>query len=275
MLTNYSQVEGKEWQRHRKITTRPFNERNSNLVWVESLRQAQDTLQWWTQHAGLGANTVAEDTKTLALNVLTCAGFGKSYPFSSRQQKTDEYQLNQDMTYQDALSIVLENLLYLFFIPHRLLSSSFLPKRIGTLGKAVHIFKNHMAQMLHRERVLMSKRDSGADNLVSALIRASEEVRQDTMVGEPSQGLSDDEIFGNIFIYNLAGHETTANTLAYAILLMAAYPEYQDWLAEELDVVLGGQKEAQTWKYEVVFPRLKRPMAVMVSSPLPDMTPRT
>ena len=244
-------------------------------MWAESLRQAQDALQWWTEHPSLGANTIAEDAKTLALNVLTCAGFGKSYPFASRLQRTDENQLNRDMTYQDALSIVLENLLFLFLIPHRLLSFSFLPKNLRTLGKAIQVFKNHMAKVLHRERGLMSKHDPGADNLVSALIRASEEVQQNKNVDEPHQGLSDDEIFGNIFIYNLAGHETTANTLAYSILLLAAYPEYQDWLAAEINKVLEGQGETETWKYEEVFPRLKRSMAVMVSSPLPGLTPRT
>jgi len=30
---------GEDWQRHRRITTPPFNERNSNLVWRESLFQ--------------------------------------------------------------------------------------------------------------------------------------------------------------------------------------------------------------------------------------------
>ena len=33
--------------------------------------------------------------------------------------------------------------------------------------------------------------------------------------------LTDEEIFGNLFIYNLAGHETTAKTLAYAVALMS------------------------------------------------------
>ena len=32
---NVNTVNGETWQRHRKITTPPFNERNSSLVWTE------------------------------------------------------------------------------------------------------------------------------------------------------------------------------------------------------------------------------------------------
>ena len=39
---NVDSVEGAVWQRHRKITTPPFNERNSSLVWKESVRQAEE-----------------------------------------------------------------------------------------------------------------------------------------------------------------------------------------------------------------------------------------
>lgn len=42
-----SSVSGAEWQRHRRITAPPFNERNMKLVWDESLRQASDMSQWW------------------------------------------------------------------------------------------------------------------------------------------------------------------------------------------------------------------------------------
>lgn len=230
------------------------------------MRQAQDALQWWTPQAENGANTIAEDTKILALNVSTYAGFGKSYPFAGRLPKTQTYQLDREMTYQSALSIVLQSILPLFVIPYRLLFFPFLPKSLRILSQAIHVFRVHVATMVERERALVHKRDIGSDNLVSALIRASEEVPQGKVDGESRQGLTDDEIFGNIFIYNLAGHKTTVNTLAYSILLLAAHPEYQEWLAEEIDEVLGGQEDIDTWKYEEIFPHLKRCLALLVRS---------
>ena len=39
-----STSDGQEWQRQRKLTATPFNERKSVLVWDETLRQAKDML---------------------------------------------------------------------------------------------------------------------------------------------------------------------------------------------------------------------------------------
>lgn len=76
-------VEGETWQRHRKITTPPFNERNSSLVWAESVRQAREMRQSWLSKGSQGTVGTVEDTLLLALHVLTGAGFGMPYPFDS------------------------------------------------------------------------------------------------------------------------------------------------------------------------------------------------
>lgn len=76
--------------------------------------------------------------------------------------------------------------------------------------------------------------------------------------------LSDSEISGNLFIYTLGGHDTTANTLAYAVLLLVIHPEWQEWLREELQSILGTDNEVTDWDYEKCFSRSNRCLAVMV-----------
>src|ERR1700722_10731706 len=44
-----------------KITTSPFNEHNSGLVWAESLRQAREMLQVWLSKSDEGITGTAED----------------------------------------------------------------------------------------------------------------------------------------------------------------------------------------------------------------------
>ncbi|KAB8230943.1 uncharacterized protein BDW43DRAFT_313513 [Aspergillus alliaceus] len=39
------------------------------------------------------------------------------------------------------------------------------------------------------------------------------------------KGLSEEEIIGNIWTINFAGHDTTANTLAFVLLLLATYQD--------------------------------------------------
>lgn len=78
------------------------------------------------------------------------------------------------------------------------------------------------------------------------------------------RGLSVDEVFGNIFVINFAGHDTTANTLAFKMVLFAAYPEVQEWASEAIRRVTEGLEVAE-WDYNTLFPQLKRCRAILVS----------
>ena len=77
--------------------------------------------------------------------------------------------------------------------------------------------------------------------------------------------LTDEEMFGNLYVFNLAGFETTANALTYTMPFLARQPEIQDWVSEEIDVVIKTGAEHE-WVYESAFPNLVRCLAVMVST---------
>jgi len=47
--------------------------------------------------------------------------------------------------------------------------------------------------------------------------------------------LSENELYGNLFIFILAGHETTSTTLTFSLLLLAIYPEIQEKLYKEVN----------------------------------------
>jgi len=52
--------------------------------------------------------------------------------------------------------------------------------------------------------------------------------------------LSDDELIGNMFIFLLAGHETTAHTLCFSFALLALYPDEQERLYQHINDVMSG-----------------------------------
>lgn len=259
---NLNSVEGEDWQRHRRLTAPSFNEKTSSLVWDEASRQARDMVASWSRKGSEGTKDTVGDTATLALHVLTSAGFGVAYSFGQGVQSLSQ---GHAMTYKDSLSLCLQNIITFSIFPKRFLSLKFLPSKLRTLGKAAHEFQRYMEETLAHERSSASDRQSGSGNLASALVQASEDAKKSMVEGKKIKvGLSDDEIFGNIFAYNLAGHETTANTVATALVLLAAHPQYQDWLTEEIDSVVGTSREA--WQYEKAFPNLHRCLAVMVSN---------
>lgn len=53
----------------------------------------------------------------------------------------------------------------------------------------------------------------------------------------------------------MAGYETSANTLVYAINLLACYPIIQQALQADLDKILG-DRYINTWSFEADFPRI-------------------
>ncbi|HZS21722.1 MAG TPA: cytochrome P450 [Pseudonocardiaceae bacterium] len=81
--------------------------------------------------------------------------------------------------------------------------------------------------------VIADRRAGGADcgDLLSALLAARDPTE--------SQGLSDSEIVDQVSTFFLAGSETTANALAWAVYLLACHPDVEQQLHAEVDEVLG------------------------------------
>lgn len=232
------------------------------LVWSESLDQAKQMLATWTTTTAStdGIFSVAKDTRTLSLNVLAATGFRRSFSFRSASE--GEAKSDAAFTYRDALSIVLDNAILLMLIPRRYLSLSFLPKSLQRIGKAADEFKIHMERMLAEETEAFKTGQQGAGGLMTSLVKASN--THDTKGDGPSQphGLSVEEIYGNIFVINFAGHDTTANTLAFSMYLLATEPTVQAWVAEEVRSVIADEDD---WDYARLFPQLLRCRAVLVS----------
>lgn len=264
-----------DWARHRKVLAAPFNESIMHFVWDESLRQAGAMIRSWTNEfqTEAGIKSVQRDTRTLSLNVLAATGFRKSYDFRSSAETPPEGEVS---SYRDALQTVLDNAILIMIIPYKYLQGPFMPKKLVRVGDAARAFKKHMEKMLEDETISLSNNKPGSGGLMSAFVRALD-VHEEEIIAKPNvkeskdgkKGLSIEEIFGNIFVINFAGHDTTANTLAFAILLLAGHPDVQTWLSEEITEVatnLMGDVPVEQWDYHGAFPRLKRCQAVMLET---------
>lgn len=51
------------------------------------------------------------------------------------------------------------------------------------------------------------------------------------------KGLTFDEIHADLLVIHFAGHNTTANMLAFTMFLLAGHPEVQGWQSEEITSV--------------------------------------
>ncbi|KAK0124571.1 hypothetical protein ONS95_009520 [Cadophora gregata] len=252
---NVDTLNGEAWQRHRRLTTPPFNERNSSLVWRESIIQANGMIESWMSKGRDGVIGTTGDTMTLALHVLSAAGFGKSYAFEGGVSKLS---CDHKLSYKDSLRIIISNIFVSYMVKSKQVPS-YLPKStVEEVDIALIEFEQYMEEMIDEEKAKLGSSPAN-DKLMSVLVHASDSENR----GDERGGLTKDEMLGNLFIYNVAGHDTTANTIGYAVYLMASESHWQTWIREELDFVFGGKSGVEEDDYENAFPKLKRCLAVM------------
>ncbi|KAK5453338.1 hypothetical protein LTS15_006523 [Exophiala xenobiotica] len=261
---NLDTVNGKVWDRHRKITVPPFNEQNSALVWREAGEQAEQMLDVWTNRDTV--RSTQPDVHALALNVLCGAGFGAHSGFVDTTLPSTDSNTCQKLGYRESLRMLLANIVQLVFLalmkrggfPDWLLFGS-----MKKLAVAYEEFRAYMSEMLAREKSAFEQGDVSRHNLLSEMVRAMEgSGPTSTAAGGGGGGLTDEEVYGNLFIYNLAGHDTTAATLHFALTLLAVYPQWQTWIAEEIDAIHKADTSGLFY-YEETFPKLTRILALM------------
>ncbi|KAK1141724.1 hypothetical protein N8T08_008822 [Aspergillus melleus] len=231
----------KDWPRHRKILATPFNESIMTFVWDESVKQTRQMLSTWTAASTSQIRSVAKDTRTLSLNVLAATGFRRSYEFvganntstvpaTTKPTQVEVETENAVTSYRAALQIVLDNCIMLMVMPRRLLSLPFAPASWRRMANAAVSFRAHIARMLDDEISASKQGRLGSGGLMTSFVRALDLKQAEDARGGSGKGMSLDEIFGNIFVINFAGYGTMANNLAFATLLLAAYPDVQEWL---------------------------------------------
>lgn len=189
---NVDTVNGETWQRHRRLTTPPFNEKNSAIVWRESLGQAKDMLAEWESEGEHDGAKMSADTTKLALHVLSGAGFGQSYKFAGGMTSIAE---GHSMSYADSLASILRNMLIPMVASKVNAPSFLLPKFIKDMKIAMAEFKQYMVEMVEEERALIKAgRPDQKENLMSVLVRANESSASE---GKERCSLTDEEIYGN------------------------------------------------------------------------------
>lgn len=142
---NVVTTEGLLWRHHRKITAPPFaGEKNNALVWKESIYQTGAMLRSWLEKDGV-CDDLQQDTMRLPLHIISRAGFGVRLAWPGQEHKPELQKQNVDgtatgsiieekelssfdvpaghsMSYQEAISVLLHNILLVLLIPKWLLS---------------------------------------------------------------------------------------------------------------------------------------------------------
>ncbi|KAI0440524.1 cytochrome P450 [Xylaria telfairii] len=263
---NVMTTNGKTWARHRRIVTSVIDDRILKTVFDESIRQTRSLLTQVFPPSSSNADSaetrlIFDMIKKVTIHVLFNASMGREAHWKEEYEKPEP---GYRMTQIESLTAVVSNLAGAAMIPTRILTSwpSWLPgySRMEALGRAkIEVYKRTKSK-LDWERASVStnnSRESKINNIMNKLIHESEGHHN------AHKSLSEDEMISTLFVLTAAGFETTATTLAYAIVLLARHSKWQDWLLEEVDS-LTSTDHAQPIEYTPVFSRATRIMAFML-----------
>ncbi|OTB07102.1 hypothetical protein M426DRAFT_54298 [Hypoxylon sp. CI-4A] len=279
---NVLTLEGSAWRMHRKITSASFNEKNASLVFKESISQTQGLINLWLGPDGKGNRTfetIEEDTASLMLNIIANIGFGlkilwpgQEFPADAdprlAKYATREPAEGHTMSFVNALAHTLDYLILLLITPKWLLK--IVPNKKAKLAlEAESNFVGYLNEFL-QEKIEDVQRGDNAEGLdiMGSLVRTSYGYESANGLADAGSGkkgaqiarLSDSEIIGNAFVNIVAGHESTANILHFALVELATNPASQRRLQKDIDNILG-DADPNTWDYDAKMNPLLGSMA--------------
>lgn len=214
-------VDGDEWRTQRKIMSPAFHHTQLAQLFAGIFRDTAATLvQRWLLLCNTGPTRIdAHDWMCrLTVDVIGRAAFSHDFKALSREIDKVDPWLN---ALEEGLRLVANP--FLFFLPW----TQHLPIRRN------RIMNSHLAKLDELVfQILQEKRQkryaNSSPDLLDLILREQEE----------GQKITDRALHNNVFLFFLAGHETSASTLSFALYLLGKHPEAQQKAREEAMVAL-------------------------------------
>lgn len=190
-MFSYPQAQGADWKKMRKLVSYCFSDSSFEPVWREIVSQAVDMGRYWTSRPSV--ETTGHDTRTLSLNVMSKAGFGKVFSFRGHHE-TQVSLHGSTISYKDALQTILENSIVIMMLGTKLLAKPWLPKFLRNLHYAWSSFQGYMTELYEAEKTNSVEKSGFDRNLMTSLVQASQQDTEDA--------LTESEIYGMVCIPN-------------------------------------------------------------------------
>jgi len=208
--------EGETWRRQRRTMAPAFHPKRLEGFAPAMVEAALDMLQAWQGHGRGAVRDIAEEMARLTLDIITRTMFS-----SDIRERVDEVR--------DAVR------------DYQRLGGR--PALFDLLGLPRWLPRLEARRIAGAERVL--------DEIIYGIIerRRREVERSDDLLGlllaardeETGEGMGDRELRDQIATIFTAGHETTANALAWTWYLVSLHPAVEERLEAELEAVLGAR----------------------------------
>lgn len=210
---NSLSMNGEDWLRHRRIVNHGLA--RNDLVRVGAAKQVREWLDTIQAGEKKTLKELEEDMDAISSNVINFVGFGQDNPF-----KFDENQLKQvpeghKQSFAEAMHFMAAEFIFAWVFMKVQLPKWCHFEKFRQLRAASTELRQYFSEIVQR-------RDG---EVVRALVEANE---KEKAIGQGGS-LSMDELFGNMYLLQLAGFETTSSVMLFSLCLLAIHPEVQEW----------------------------------------------
>ncbi len=223
-------AEGVEWRRQRKLAMHALNTRHL-LGYFARLDQVTARLQRRWERAAAARERVDVQRDLMRFTVDVTSGLVFGHDLNTLEEEGDAIQQHLDKVFPGLARRMLMPVPYWrwFRLPA--------DRELDAAMTEVHtLVKGLVAEA--RARVAASAGpETPHDSFLDAMVAAQ---------GDDAAGFTDEEIVGNTLTMLLAGEDTTANTLAWLMHLMAEHPAVAAKMQAEADRVLGAAERRPT-----------------------------
>ncbi len=210
---------GKTWEKHRKLLTPSFDISHLEMYSHVMISAIEDKAKKWDQLESGSDVFMQPEMAELGADIIARTLFGEKLGSESASAVVSAFADYQTVVRQ-------------MDIPKLIGIQRFVPNLNGKFGTG-----KTAAQTIHSVvDGIMEKATykENADTLAAQFIHASKTL-------DPSEAMTVEEIRNEIIVLFMAGHETTANVLAWMWYLLSQSPEVEKKLHEELERELGGK----------------------------------
>jgi cytochrome P450 len=206
-------AEPESWRLQRRTVAPLFQPASVDAYLTSMAASVDEMLERWEGHARSGAPVdIAREMTALTYDIISRT------VFSHEIETPAEVMGEAITTYFEALGRI--DLWDVLPLPLWLPRPAFIRAK-----PARRIFREEVGRLLERRRARLTAGGAVPDDLVTRLMQA-----RDPETGAP---LSDVVIHDNLVTFIGAGHETTANALAWTLFLLSEFPEADAQVASE------------------------------------------
>lgn len=219
---NIVTTNGDEWTKHRKVCTAAFTKSNLKLVRTATVQQASKLIDTWKSRIKEGENSVVvtlggqDELLRLTLGVFGEAIFGVE--MNDVFTSTDASSLK---TFCDRLIYSNDHLHWILVSPSSIMRWPF--QTLERAKKAFDYLDKDMKEMLKAA----TAEGNDKKDLLSLLARANQRF----------QPLTSEESLADVWMFCVAGMETSAHTLGWLCMRLAFNQELQQNLYEEVQKI--------------------------------------